>query len=58
MYDWIIEADIYRLKKAARDTTQDEERRMFERLVREKEHLLAQQRANRLPPSESSLRFQ
>jgi hypothetical protein len=31
MYRWIIEADIYRLKKALRDDPQDLERRTLER---------------------------
>ncbi|QQV77716.1 hypothetical protein H5J25_02725 [Sphingomonas aliaeris] len=31
MYRWIIEADIYRLKKALRNDPQDAERRTLER---------------------------
>lgn len=46
MYDWIIEADIHRLSKAARDASTSDERRKLEGLVAVKARLLAQSSVN------------
>ena len=36
MYDWIIEADVYRLRKAASEATDSRERRAIEALAAQK----------------------
>jgi hypothetical protein len=36
MFDWIIEADVYRLRKAAREATNPRERRAIEVLAEQK----------------------
>jgi len=36
MYDWIIEADVYRLQKAASEATDSRERRDMEALAEQK----------------------
>ena len=36
MYDWIIEADVYRLTKAASEATDPRERRKIEALAEQK----------------------
>jgi hypothetical protein len=36
MFDWIVEADIYRLKKAASEATNPRERRELEALAQQK----------------------
>jgi len=36
MFDWIIEADVYRLKKAAREAANPRERREIEALAEQK----------------------
>jgi hypothetical protein len=36
MYDWIIEADVYRLRKAASEATNPRERRELEGLAEQK----------------------
>jgi hypothetical protein len=36
MFDWIIEADVYRLRKAAREATNPRERREIEALAEQK----------------------
>ena len=41
MYDWIIEADIYRLNRAAREARTAEERRKLEGLADAKVRILA-----------------
>ena len=47
MYGWIIEADIYRLDKAASEASTAEERRKLERLADAKMHLFATKRRER-----------
>jgi len=44
MYDWIIEADVYRLKKAASEATNPRERRELEALAQHKLAALSQPR--------------
>ena len=44
MYDWIIEADLYRLKKAASEATNSRERRELEALAEHKLAALSQRR--------------
>jgi hypothetical protein len=44
MFDWIIEADIYRLKKAARETSDPEEQRKLESIANRKERIVAAKR--------------
>jgi hypothetical protein len=44
MYDWIIEADLYRLKKAASEATNPRERRELEALAQHKVAALSQRR--------------
>ena len=44
MYDWIIEADVYRLKKAVSETTDPRERRELEALAQHKLAALSQRR--------------
>jgi hypothetical protein len=44
MYDWIIEADIYRLNKAAGQTSRGEEPRNLETFADAKAQVLAAQR--------------
>jgi hypothetical protein len=46
MYDWIIEADIYRLNKAARETDSPRERRKLEMQVERKALALAATRGH------------
>ena len=51
MYDWIIEADVYRLNKAAREASTPRERRELESLAERKAQLLTtKQRAGSGPP--------
>jgi hypothetical protein len=45
MFDWIIEADIYRLKKAARETSDPEERSTLESIAKRKERFVASKRS-------------
>jgi hypothetical protein len=40
MFDWIIEADVYRLRKAAREATSPRERSEMEALAEQKLNLL------------------
>jgi len=42
MYDWIIEADVHRLKKAASEATYSPERRKLESLIQHKLAALSQ----------------
>ena len=42
MYDWIIEADVYRLKKAASEASNPRERRELEALAQHKLAALSQ----------------
>jgi hypothetical protein len=42
MYDWIIEADLYRLKKAASEAANPRERRELEALAQHKLAALSQ----------------
>ena len=44
MFDWIIEADVYRLTKAAGDATTTRERRELEALAEQKLAALSQRR--------------
>ena len=44
MYAWIIEADVYRLKKAASEATNPRERRELEALAQHKLAALSQRR--------------
>jgi len=46
MYDWILEADIYRLDKAARDGAGVQERRALEALAKQKALILAAKRGD------------
>ena len=41
MLDWILEADIYRLKKEAKEAYDPRERRRLEQLASQKSHFLA-----------------
>lgn len=45
---WILEADVYRLRKALDDAGDDSERRKLEILLRGKKHRLATQRGQLL----------
>ena len=49
MYDWIIEADIYRLRKAARETSKPGEQQKLEALAAQKERILAARKSD--PPA-------
>ena len=40
MYDWIVEADIYRLNKAASEASSSRERRELEMLAERKKSML------------------
>lgn len=44
MYDWILEADIHRLKKALADVTSEGERSRLEMLLKGKQRRLARNR--------------
>ena len=44
MYDWIIEADVYRLRKAASQATDAQERREMEILAEQKLTALSSRR--------------
>jgi len=44
MYDWILEADIYRLDKAVREAAGIQERRALETLAKQKALILAAKR--------------
>jgi hypothetical protein len=41
MFDWIVEADVYRLRKAAAEATNPRERRELEALAQQKLALLS-----------------
>ena len=47
MFDWIIEADVYRLRKAAGDATSPRERRELENLAEHKLAVLRDRRDGR-----------
>jgi hypothetical protein len=44
MYDWIIEADVYRLRRAAAETRDQSERRELEALADQKLVVLSKRR--------------
>jgi hypothetical protein len=44
VYDWIIEADIYRLRKAAEELTDTRQRRELEAMAERKAAVLTSQR--------------
>ena len=46
MFDWVLEADIYRLKKAALEASSGQERRTLEALAEQKQRVLARRRAD------------
>jgi hypothetical protein len=55
MFDWVIEADIYRLRKAISETTDRQEQRELAGLAEQKERILAGRRGYASAVRESEL---
>ncbi|HEY8592039.1 MAG TPA: hypothetical protein VIL42_04140 [Sphingomicrobium sp.] len=47
MFDWVIEADIYQLRKAINETTDPQQRRELTTLAEQKEIILARRGAGK-----------